>query len=134
MEVYHSVQTKYLPKRQHFWYKGKVARSQLAALDHNANGSRNHATVLSRENEDELRCKVVFPKRSKEWVAKPIMEKTTRGHLQPMLDVIIETKNQDAADRSATVTTPHIPRNIASTPRLDKAEVIGRHTSRFSAP
>ena len=63
------------------------------------------------------------------------MEKTTRDYLQPMLDaLIIETKNRDAADRSATVTTPHIPRNIANTPRLDKAEVIGRHTSRFSAP
>ena len=31
LEVYHSVQTKYLPKRQHFWYKGMVARTQLAA-------------------------------------------------------------------------------------------------------
>ena len=133
LEVYHSVQTKYLPKRQHFWYKGMVARSQLAALDHNANTSRNHATVSSRENEEELRYRVVFPKRSKEWVAKPIMEKTTRDHLQPMLDAIVERKNQDASNRSATLTAPHIPRNIASTPRPDKAEVIARHTSRFSA-
>ena len=133
LEVYHSVQTKYLPKRQHFWYKGMVARSQLAALDHNANTSRNHATVSSSENEEEHRYKVVFPKRSKEWVAKPIMEKTTRDHLKPMLDEIVERKNQDAANRSATLTAPHILRNIASTPRPDKAEVIARHTSRFSA-
>ena len=110
-----------------------IARSQLAALDHNANASRNHVTVLSRENEEELRYKVVFPKRSKEWVAKPIKETTTRDHLQPMMDAIIERKNQDAADRSATVTAPHIPCYIASTPQPDKAEVIARHTSRFSA-
>jgi len=107
-----------------------VARSQLEALDHNANNGRNHATVSTRENEEELRYKVVFPNRStcKEWVAKPIIEKTIKDLLQPMLDAIVERKNQDAAN-----TEPHIPRNIASTPRPDKAEVIARHTSRFSA-
>ena len=50
-----------------------------------------------------------------------------------MLDAIVKRKNQDAADRSATITAPHIPQNIANTPRPDKAEVIARHTSRFSA-
>ena len=40
LEVYHSVQTKYAPKRQHFSYKGMVARTQLTALDHNANTGR----------------------------------------------------------------------------------------------
>ena len=93
-----------------------VGRSQLAALDHNANTSRNHSTVSSKENDEELRYKVVFPKRSKEWVAKPIMQKTKRDHLKPMLDAIVERKNKDAANRSATLTAPHIPRNIASTP------------------
>ena len=65
--------------------------------------------------------------------SKTNYEKTTRDHLQPMLDAIVDRKNQDAANRSATLTAPHIPRNIASTPRPDKAEVIARHTSRFSA-
>ena len=63
LEVYHSVQTKYLPKRQHFWCKGMVPRTQLAALDHNANTSRDHATASRGENKGELRFKVVFPKR-----------------------------------------------------------------------
>ena len=132
LEVYHSVQTKYLPKRQHFWYKGMVARTQLAALDHNANTSRDHATASKGENEGELRFKVVFPKRSKEWIAKPIMEKTTRDHVRPLVDAIVARKCQDAAERSATLTAPHIPRNIACTPRPDKAYVVERHTSRFS--
>ena len=83
LEVYHSVQTKYLPKRQHFSYKGMVARTQLAALDHNANTGRAQATSSKGESEGELRYKVVYPKRSKEWIAKPIMEKTTRDHLYP---------------------------------------------------
>ena len=110
-----------------------AARSQLDALDHNSNTSRNFATVLSVEGEGELRYKVVYPKRSKEWVAKPIMQKTKRDHLQPMLDAIVKWKNQDAADRSAIIAAPHIPQNIANTPRPDKAEVIARHTPRFSA-
>ena len=61
LEVYHSVQTKYLPKRQHFWYKGMVARTQLAALDHNANTGRDHATSSKGPNKGGLRFKVVFP-------------------------------------------------------------------------
>ena len=73
LEVYHSVQTKYLPKRQHFWYRGMVARTQLATLDHNASTSRDLATASRGENKGELHFKVVFPKRSKEWIAKPIM-------------------------------------------------------------
>ena len=132
LEVYQSAQKKYVPKWQHFWYKSMVARTQLAALDHNANTSRNHATASRGENKGELRFKVVFPKRSKEWIAKPIMEKTTRDHVRPLLDAIVERKCQDTAERSATLTAPHIPRNFACTPRSDKANVIARHTSRFS--
>ena len=107
LEVYHSIQTKYLPKRQHFWYKGMVAQTQLAALDHKANTSRDHATASRGENEGELRFKVVFPKRSMEWIAKLIMEKTTRDHVRPLVDAIVARKCQDAAERSATLTAPH---------------------------
>ena len=105
--------------------------AQLAALDHNANTGRQQATVSKGENEEELRYKVVFPKQTKEWVAKPIMEKTTRGHLKPILDSIVARKLQDAADPSATLTAPHILRNIATKPRPAKADVIAKHTSRF---
>lgn len=73
-----------------------------------------------------------FPKRSREWIAKSIIEKTTKDRVQPWLDAIVKRKNQGAAERSATLTAPHIPRNIACTPRPDKANVIARHTSRFS--
>ena len=132
LEVYHSVQTKYLPKRQHFSYKGMVARTQLAALDHNANTGREQATSSKGESEGELRYKVVYPKRSKQWIAKPIMEQTTRDHLRPILDAIVERKSQNPNDRSATIRAPHIPRNIASMPRPDKADVIERHVSRFA--
>ena len=65
LEVYHSVQTKYLPKRQHFSYKGMIARTQLAVLDHNANTGRQQATSTKGDTEGDLRYKVVYPKRSK---------------------------------------------------------------------
>ena len=91
-----------------------VARTQLAALDHNANAGRAQATSSKGESEGELRYKVVYPKRSKEWIAKPIMEKTTRDHLYPMLDAIVERKTQDSNERSAPLTAPHIPCNIAN--------------------
>ncbi|RMX47325.1 hypothetical protein pdam_00021015, partial [Pocillopora damicornis] len=114
LEVYHSLQTKYAPKRQHFSYSGMVARTQLAALDHNANTGRQQATV------------------SREWVAKPVFEKTTNYHLKPMLNAIVERKCLKPQERSATVAAPHIPENIASKPRPPKADVVANHTSRFS--
>ena len=132
LEVYHSVQTKYAPKRQHFSYNGMVARTQLAALDHNANTGRQQATVSRGANQGELQYKVVFPKNTKEWVAKPIFEKTTNYHLKPMLNAIVERKCLKPQERSATVTAPHIPENIASKPRPPKADVIVNLTSRFS--
>ena len=109
-----------------------VARTQLAALDHNANTGREQATSSKGESEGELRYKVVYPKRSKQWIAKPIMEQTTRDHLRPILDAIVERKSQNPNDRSATIRAPHILRNIALTPRRDKADVIERHVSRFA--
>lgn len=133
LEVYHSVQTKYVPKRQHFSHKGMVARTQLTALDHNANTGRQQATATRGENQGDLQYKIVFPKHTKEWVAKPAMEKTNRDHCKPMLDSIIERKKQKPCERSATLQTPvNIPKNIAGKPRPPRAEVIAQHTSRFT--
>ena len=83
-------------------------------------------------NQGELKYKVVFPKHTKEWVAKPIMEKTSKDHLNPIVDAIVERKKQKPRERSATVTAPHIPKNIASKPRPPREDVIAKHTSRFS--
>ena len=132
LEVYHSVQTRYIPKRQHFSYKGMVARTQLAALDHNANTGRQQATVTRGANLGELQYKLVFPKNTKEWVAKPKMEKTSRDYLNPILDAIVDRKRQKPRDRSATLTAPHIPKNIASKPTPPRADVITKLTTRFS--
>ena len=94
LEVHQSVQTKYVPKRQHFSHKGMVACTQLAALDHNANTGRQQATVTKGANQGELQYKLVFPKHTKEWVAKPIRKKTGRDYLNPILDTIVNRKRQ----------------------------------------
>ena len=47
VDVYHSEQLKYCPKRKHFSHKGKLARTQLTALDHNANAGQKQAVVQS---------------------------------------------------------------------------------------
>jgi len=119
-------------KRQHFSHKGMVARTQLAALDDNANTGRQQATVTKGANQGELQYKLVFPKHTKEWVAKPIREKTSRDYLNPILDTIVDRKRKKPHERSAILTAPHIPKNITTKPRPPRADVITKLTTRFS--
>lgn len=53
LEVYHSLVLKYCPKREHFSYKGMVARTQLAALDSNNNTGRKQAVIKEGERKGE---------------------------------------------------------------------------------
>ena len=63
LEVFDLLMLKYLPKRQHFPYQGMVARTQLAALDHNFSLDRPQAVISTKEGQtSETRYKVVFPK------------------------------------------------------------------------
>ena len=58
LESYHSVMTKYVPKREHFSYDGMVARTQLAILDHNANVGRKLAEIKKEASQGEKRYKI----------------------------------------------------------------------------
>ena len=64
LEVYHSLLLKYCPKREHFSYKGMIARTRLAALDNNANTGREQAVVMAGERSGEKRFKRIFPRHS----------------------------------------------------------------------
>ena len=75
LEVYHSMMLKYCSKREHFSHPGMVARTQLAALDNNANTGRSQAQIQSGQQVGEARFKLCFPKANKRWVVKPITEK-----------------------------------------------------------
>ena len=43
LEVYHSLYNKWAPKRQHFFYAGMLARSQLAVMDFNEGSNLKQA-------------------------------------------------------------------------------------------
>ena len=74
LEVYHSMMLKCCSKREHYSHRGMVARTQVAALDNNANTGRSQALVQSGEHAGEARYKLCFPKANKRWVVKPISE------------------------------------------------------------
>ena len=90
LEVYHSMMLKYCSKQEHFSYKGMVARTQLAALDNNANTGRGQAEVQSGQHAGEGRFKVCFPKAHKRWVVKPIAQKKSYQHLSALLTKVLE--------------------------------------------
>ena len=55
---------------------------------------RQHAIASKGASQGELQGKIVFPKHTEEWVATPILEKTNRDHLSPVLVAIIARQNQ----------------------------------------
>ena len=91
LEVYHSVMTKFCPKREHFPYKGMLARTHLAALEHNHNVNRIHATTTTGEK----RYKLEHRKAKKEWIVRPIYESMSNSHLNDMMKEVIEKRNSD---------------------------------------
>ena len=70
LEVYHSLMTKYVPKRQEFDQDQMTARTALAALDHNMSVNRQQAT----NKKGEKRYRMVCPKATSQWVVKPVYE------------------------------------------------------------
>ena len=124
LEVYHSLYNKYLPKRQHFGYKAMLARSQLAALDHNSSSKREQAVARTGN-----KCyRYVFPKGMKDWVVKPAYLKKEKQHIPEMLCAVLETRAR--GDKPEEIIIPVLPRNIAPIPRSVKA-LRQRHVSRF---
>ena len=80
---------KYVSKREHYSYQGMVARTQLAALDNNANTGRSQALIKSGERAGEARYKLCFPKANKRWVVKPINEKKSYQFLSDLLSEVL---------------------------------------------
>ena len=106
-----------------------VARTQLAALDHNHNCSRPQAVIKSGANKDQLRFKVEKPKARKSWVYKPIKEKKSYQHLSVMLENVVKAKQTGI---TVIEELPDMPQNIVREPRAPKQSVIARQRSRMS--
>ena len=130
LEVYHAMMLKYCSKREHYSYRGMIARTQLAALDNNTNTGRSQAVVKTGEQAGEARYKLCFPKANKRWVAKPINEKKSYKYLSDLLFAVIKRVEQGGA--VAQPVPVHLPRNIASEPAPAKADAIEQHRSRFN--
>ena len=130
IEVYHSMMLKYCSKREHFSYKGMVARTQLAALDNNANTGRNQAHIKEGERAGEARYKLCFPKANKRWVVKPISEKKSFDYLAGLLSEVV--KRVELGNAVAQPMPVHLPKNIASKPAPTMADAIEQHRSRFN--
>ena len=83
IEVYHSEQ-------KHFSYKGMVVRTQLAALDNNANAERPQALVPSGKHAGQKRYQACVPKAHKRWVVKPIRHTKSCQYLSALFAQVLE--------------------------------------------
>ena len=126
LESYHALVNKYCSKRQHFSYRGMVARTCLAVLDHNNNLERSQATTSA----GDLRYNTAYPKRTQEWIAKPV---TTPKSYKWRLKLVTQVFNQRLHNSEAVqIPLPeNIPRNIASKSKPSKMDIVQRHMSRF---
>jgi len=130
VEVYHSEQLKYCPKREHFSHKGMVARTQLTALDHNANTGRKQAVVQSGTRSGEARYKVSFPKTQKQWVVKPIKEKKSYAHVESLMADVVTACHRGGVDHEPEAV--NLPKNISGLVAPSKPELVEAHRSRFN--
>ncbi|XP_065129116.2 uncharacterized protein [Paramisgurnus dabryanus] len=131
LEVFHSMLLKYCPKNLHFHYSSMFARTQLAIMDHNENVNRQQATTASGVQ----RYNVVFPKHSKQWVAKKLFNPTTQTFRDELVNTVLEYRrnpNTAVPDETSDRTIPTLPANIATKPKPDKEAAISMHQSRFS--
>ena len=127
LEVYHSLITKYCPKRLHFKLASMIARSELAALDHNNGLSRGQACT----KDGKLRYNTVFPKQISDWRARPIYNKKDKTYLSHMLESVIQVHLDKEKLTSPTI-PKDIPKNLSrDAPRPSKDELIAQLRVRF---
>ena len=129
LEVYHSMLLKYCPKRQHFSHKGMVARTQLTAIDNNANCGRKQATVGVGDKQSKPRYKAAYNKAQKQWVAKPIYEKKSYAHVTELMNSVVELCQSSGVSAMDEIVI--LPKNIAPMPAPDKEQLIADHRSRL---
>ena len=129
LESYHSLMTKYVPKRDHFRYNGMVARTQLAILDHNTNVNRSQAEVKRGVNKGEKRFKLVCAKQRKNWVAKEIKTPKSTAYVEEMMEHVLLNKKGKKLKKYKPAKQAKC---IAPTPKPSKQEVIQQHKSRMS--
>ena len=128
LEVYHSLMTKYVPKRQAFDSAGMDVRTRLAALDHNYSLGRQQ---IINKTTGEKRFKLVYPKASAKWVVKPTYEDKSYEWVYNLMKSVLDFRERQRDENVATETCAPPKGNIAPVPAPTKAEAIAKHMSRF---
>ncbi|KAK7157007.1 hypothetical protein R3I94_006918 [Phoxinus phoxinus] len=131
LEVFHSLLLKYCPKRIHFHYTSMLARTQLAVLDHNENVNRHQASTKT----GTPRFNVVFPKHSKQWVARKLYESTSQNFRVELVRRVLQRRMDSSIvykDSSSHLEIQPLPKNIAQQLKPSKEDTVSKHLSRFS--
>ena len=106
-----------------------LARTQLAALDHDHNTGQKQAT---KEHRNAVQS--CLPKAKKDWIAKPIYEAKSYGYLQEMMAAVIQIREQNPSFERKHKSRPpptSIAQNIALHQRPPKSKVVQDYKRRF---
>lgn len=88
LEVFHSLLLKYAPKRQEFDEDQMYTRTALAVIDHNLNQNRGQKI----SNDGQALYKVVFPKATAHWVAKPVYNDKSYRWVSAIMQLVLMQK------------------------------------------
>ncbi|KAM3920552.1 uncharacterized protein RB166_014992 [Leptodactylus fuscus] len=92
LEIYRTTCLKYRPKSLHFFVDSMVARTQLAALDHNRNVHRVKEVLKNASSKDELGTmtrSIDVSKGEKSWIIKALYEPTCQNFLFDIMNDVI---------------------------------------------
>ena len=107
-----------------------VARTQLAALDHNNNINRDKAVIKSGTNKGQDRYKMIFAKTQKQWVVKAMKEKKEYQYIDKLLAEVVN------ACKTEEIELVHhgenLPKNISKSCPPRKEVLVKEHQSRFA--
>ena len=137
LESFHSLLTKYSPKRQEFDYDVMLARSQLVIMDHNHNVNRNQVITskpsAQGKEEGEQQFRFAFSKATKEWQAKALKESKSYEFIyQLMTDATEKRRSGPKHSAGAASKSKLLPKNIAKIPTPPKEQLIKKRLKRIT--
>ena len=102
-----------------------LTRSQLALINLNKGSQLEQATI----EKGEKRYNVQFSKVTKNWSSKPLKKLKDHSYLHQVVKEPIECVSKSECLERPVI--PNLPRNIALTPKPEKAVIINSQISWF---
>ncbi|XP_077323172.1 uncharacterized protein LOC143956885 isoform X1 [Lithobates pipiens] len=133
-EVFHSRVLKYRPKHHHFEIDGMVARTQLAALEHNRNVGREQAVRRPKSRGAPIQTpnyRYIYSKAKKDWTVAKMYDGTDQEFI---IDILADLISLAAGDLKVDwiPRRSYDPENIAHFPCPEKPDMLQRYLSRFN--